>query len=188
MRVVVHPEAGVPIELRKQVIALQEGEWPSERPGDPAPWHDPALGPVSLLLLDDGRVVAALDVLSKELEHAGERFASSGLSAVVTDPTLRGSGFGTILVRAAREHIAASGADLGVFTCDRHLQGFYERAGWKVLEGTVIVGGTPEEPFPSDDLDKVTMAAFFSERARAAAPAFVGVRVELYPGRIDKLW
>ena len=57
-----------------------------------------------------------------------------------------------------------------------------------VLPGTVLVGGTPEAPFPSDQFDKVTMARFFSPHARTLADTFVGCRIELYPGEIDKLW
>ena len=89
---------------------------------------------------------------------------------------------------AAREAIAASGADLGIFTCDRPLGPFYESAGWAVIPGAVLVGGTPEEPFPSDQWDKVTLAAFFSAKARRGAASFAGARIGLYAGRIDKLW
>jgi hypothetical protein len=52
----------------------------------------------------------------------------------------------------------------------------------------VVVGGTPEDPFPSDAFDKVTLGGFFTERARARRDAFVGARIELYPGAIDRLW
>jgi hypothetical protein len=113
----------------------------------------------------------------------------AGLSAVVTDEAVRGRGHGTTLVAEARRLLEAEAdADLGIFTCDRGLQRFYERAGWEHLPGAVLVGGTPDDPFPSDGLGKVTLAAFFTERARAAAPTFVGARIALYPGRIDRLW
>jgi GNAT superfamily N-acetyltransferase len=138
--------------------------------------------------VDDGRVLAALEILSKQIVHRGERYAASGLSAVATLASGRRRGHGRTLVEAARREIEASGADLGIFTCDRPLQAFYERAGWQVLPGTALVGGTPAAPFPSDRLDKVTMASFFSERARANAHTFVGVQIELYPGEIDRLW
>ncbi len=52
----------------------------------------------------------------------------------------------------------------------------------------MLVGGTPEAPFPSDQWDKVTLASFFSPRAKRAAQQFAGARIELYPGAIDKLW
>jgi aminoglycoside 2'-N-acetyltransferase I len=190
MQIVSHPEGEVPLELRLQVVAIQEQAWPTDHPSGPAPWHDPLLEPLSVLLVDDGRVLAALDILSKDIVHRGESYAASGLSAVVTDRDQRGNGYGHRIVEAARDVIATSGVDLGIFTCDRHLLRFYERAGWECLPGTVVVGGTRDDPFPSDRFDKVTMAAFFSPKALAAASAgaFIGSRIELYPGEIDKLW
>lgn len=189
--ILVHEQADLPAELLAQIRGLHRQAWPgfaeaAER--EAAPLHDPALRPVSLALVADGRVVAALDILSKELEHDGERYAASGLSTVVTDEARRGRGLGRRLVVAARERIAASGADLGIFTCDRPLAPFYESAGWDVIPGAVLVGGTPEEPFPSDQWDKVTLARFFTPRAQRGAPAFAGARIGLYPGTIDKLW
>jgi len=141
-----------------------------------------------MLLVADGRVFSALDILSKHLVHDGECFATSGLSRVITDPHERRRTYGRQLVRAARDAMAASGADLGIFTCDRPLQQFYERCGWQTLPGTVLIGGTPDRPFPSDQFDKVTLACFFSAKARLHAPAFNQCRIALYPGDIDRLW
>ncbi len=168
---------------------LDQQAWPGDSDA-PArtPRHDPALRPVSMTLVADGRVLAALDILSKEIEHAGERYAASGLSTVVTDEAVRRRGHGRRLVVAAREAIAESGADLGIFTCDRPLGPFYESAGWTVIPGAVLVGGTPEEPFPSDQWDKVTLASFFSAKAQRGAGSFAGARIALFPGSIDKLW
>jgi GNAT superfamily N-acetyltransferase len=188
LRIEVFPETDVPLALRRQMVALQDQAWPVPAPSGPAPWHDPALSPVSMLLVREGRVLAALDILSKDLEHAGERWVASGLSAVVTDEAARGQGYGGRLVVAARERIATGGADIGLFTCDRALLAFYERAGWEHLPGTSIVGGTPEDPFPSDALGKVVLGGFFSARARARRDAFVGAAIQLYPGDIDRLW
>ena len=183
-------ESQVPPSLRAQVVELQEQVWPSTDPAAVGAGHDPALRPVSMLLVEDQTVLAALDILSKDITHAGQRYAASGLANVVTDPALRRKGHGGRLVDAARLAIRESGADLGIFTCDRHLQGFYERAGWSALPGAVLIGGTPDEPFPSnaDGFDKVVMAEFFTERARQHAASFRHARIELYPGAIDKLW
>ena len=141
-----------------------------------------------MLLVEDGNVLSALDVLSKDILHRGERFAASGLSTVVTDENHRRRGYGHRLVVAARHLIEESGADLGIFTCDVSLQPFYERAGWEVMPGTVLIGGTPGAPFPSDQSEKVTMTCFFSERAAERRSTFLRARVELHPGTIDKLW
>ena len=191
VRIVSFPQEAMPAALRAQSLALQDQAWPRDHDGAPSE-HDPALHPISVLLLDDAHddeiVLASLDILSKQLTHHGQRYAASGLSAVVTDRTQRGRGYGHRLVTAARELIKASGADLGIFTCDRPLAGFYERAGWRVLPGAVLIGGTPDAPFPSDQFDKVTLAAFFTERARRHAMTFDHARIGLYPGNIDKLW
>jgi aminoglycoside 2'-N-acetyltransferase I len=72
--------------------------------------------------------------------------------------------------------------------CDAELKGFYGSAGWTHLPGSALVGGTPDDPFPSDALGKVVMAAFFTPKARVAEPTFIGAPIELYPGEIDRLW
>ena len=187
--VLTYRQEDLPAALRDQVLALHRQAWPPsglERADGPV--HDPALRPLSLTLVAGGRVLAALDILSKAIEHAGAGYDASGLSTVVTDEELQGRGYGRRLVASAHAAIAASGADLGIFTCDRPLAPFYESAGWTILPGTVLVGGTPDEPFPSDQWDKVTLASFFSARARAAAERFTNARIALYPGSIDKLW
>ncbi|MER6125795.1 GNAT family N-acetyltransferase [Streptomyces sp. NPDC001795] len=193
MHILSFPEEVTPSDLRVQVRELQEEAWPTTSgpptpPDEPA--HDPALRPLSMLLVADGTVLAALDILSKEISHAGRRYAAGGLSTVVTRREARGRGYGRRLVVAAREKMIAQRMDLGLFTCDRPLQAFYERAGWRLLPGAVLVGGTPQDPFPSDwrGFDKVTMAGFFSAEGRRARESFQGSRIELYPGEIDKLW
>ncbi|WP_244502504.1 GNAT family N-acetyltransferase [Streptomyces oceani] len=204
MRILSFPEAATPPELRVQVVELQRQAWPSEDDGGTtgsgvggaeALTHDPALRPLSLLLVDsdgdggDTSVLAALDLLSKQLTHDGQRFAVGGLSTVVTRPGARRRGLGRHLVSAARERLAER-LDLGLFSCDRVLQAFYEDAGWQPLEGAVLIGGTPERPLASDrpGFDKVVMADFFSPRARQARQSFPHARIELYPGDTDRLW
>ena len=187
-RILTFPQDAVPARFRSQVIALRDLVWPrsdSERP----PGHDLALDPLWLLLIDEQEAVAAaLAILSKPITHLSQRYSASGLSAVVTDPRRRGRGYGHRLVTVARELIAESGRDLGIFTCDQPLANFYVRAGWRLLPGTVLVGGTPEAPFPSDQLDKVTLGEFFTHHARTHAADFEGARIELYPGELDRLW
>jgi aminoglycoside 2'-N-acetyltransferase I len=178
-RILTYPEFAVPADLRAQVQAFHAATPPP---------HDPALRPLTMLLVTDGRVLSVLDVLSKEIVHNGENFAASGLSRVITDPNERRKTYGRQLVRAAYDLMAGSGADLGIFTCDRPLQHFYERCGWQTLPGTTLIGGTPEKPFPSDQFDKITLCSFFSAISRLHAPAFNHTRILLYSGDIDRLW
>jgi GNAT superfamily N-acetyltransferase len=179
-----YPERDVPPALKLQVARLQRQAWPEEGPLTTDPVHDPALRPLSLLLVEEERVLAALDVLSKPVEHEGRTFAASGLSTVVTDEARRREGHGLRLVEAARHRIGELGADVALFTCDRPLQGFYEAAGFELLPDTVLVGGTPADPLRSDAFDKVTLGCFYTPAARALA----GGEILLYPGEIDRLW
>lgn len=185
--IVSFPEAETPPDLRAQIRALHEQAWPASGEG---PAHDPGLTPVTVALFTGGTVVAVLDVLTKRLDHDGQQYHASGLSSVITDQHSRHRGHGTRLVRAAHAVIAASGADVALFSCDRPLAGFYAAAGWQLLAGTVLVGGTSEDPLATDapGFDKVVLGDFFTAHGRRNSGRFVGVRVELYPGPIDRLW
>lgn len=178
------PEQDVPGAFRSQVLALQALAWPDAGDGG----HDSALTPLSMLLIDGEQVVAALDILSKDLTHRQEHYRASGLSTVVTEPARRNQGMGLELVRAAYEQMSASGVDLALFTCDVPLAPFYERAGFEVLAGTQVIGGTPADPFPSGPLGKVALAAFLSPHAQTHRADFLSADIELYPGAIDRLW
>lgn len=188
MEILIFPEAEVPAELRRQVLALQQLAWPGEEPTGLHAIHDPALAPLSLLLVENGRVLSALDILSKPLSHSGATLQASGISCMVTQPEDRSRGLGRLLAASARETMQANGADLGIFTCDRPLRRFYQACGWNELPGAVLIGGTPAAPFPSSQFDKATMACFFSAEAKRLAASFEHCEIALYPGAIDKLW
>jgi aminoglycoside 2'-N-acetyltransferase I len=179
-----YPQAELPAELRAEQLRLHRQAWPDSDDAG----HDPRLDPLAMLLLDGDTALATLDILSKQIEHHGQKYAASGLSAVVTDQARRNQGHGVRLVRAARQKMAELGRDLGIFTCDTELAGFYLRAGWHLLPGTVLIGGTAEEPFPSDQFDKVTLGSLFTRHARHHAADFEHARIGLYPGAIDRLW
>ncbi|MFF8260446.1 GNAT family N-acetyltransferase [Streptomyces virginiae] len=187
LRVVGFAEADVPAALAVQVADLEAEAWPGSDPG-----HDPALEPRALLLVDrHGTVAAALALLYKEIRLAGRTYRAAGLSSVVTRTAVRGQGLGGRLVAAALAELAADRAvDLALFSCDRPLAPFYEAAGFAPLPGTVLVGGTPEEPLATDapGFDKAVMAAFFTDAPAGDREAFTGVRVPLHPGSVDRLW
>ena len=188
LEILTFPEAGLPPDLRRQVVALfAEAGWgpPSD---DTGLGHDPALRPVALVLTEAGRVKAALSVLSKPITHLGRPYAASGLSTVVTAAADRRRGHGRRMIVAARRVMGRAGADLALFTCDKPLAPFYESGGYEVLTGTVLVGGSREDPLPSDGLEKLTMWRHLTRRARDHAADFLGARIALYPGTVDRLW
>ncbi|MGW6686681.1 GNAT family N-acetyltransferase [Streptomyces sp. NPDC054961] len=194
----------LPAGLAAQVAALEEEAWPGAAAG-----HDPALAPKTVVLLDgSGNVTASLALLYKPVRcEDGRTYRAAGLSGVVTRAGLRGRGHGARLVAAARAALAADPAvDLALFSCDRALAPFYEAAGFEVLPGTVLVGGTPADPLATDapGFDKLVLAAFFTTdggdggsggdggngegRTDGVRAAFTGVRVPLHPGTVDRLW
>jgi len=117
-------------------------------------------------------VLSYLAIPSKRIEHAGITYKASGLSAVVTHPAHRRRGHGRLIVTVARELIASSDADIGVFTCDVPLTSFYVECGWTAMESTHVIGGTRKKPFPAEPLNKRTLMGFFSEKAKQRAPDF----------------
>lgn len=187
-KILIYAEHDVPEHLQMQVLNLHYLAWGGDLPTNVETAHDPELNPVSMLLVRDDVVISALNILSKTIIHGGETYQASGLSTVVTAPSERGKGYGRHLVVEAREEMAKGDVDLGIFTCDTPLKSFYERCGWAHLEGTALIGGTPDEPFPSDQFDKATLGYFFSDKARQHAHYFYQSQIELYPGAIDKLW
>lgn len=189
LRLVAYPEAELPGELARQVEGIEGRVWPGSRFG-----HDPALRPRVLVLLDgDGVVGASLALLYKEVACGGRVRRAAGLSGVVTRPEWSGRGLGGRLVAGARAVLDADPAvDLALFSCDRPLVPFYERAGFERLPGTVLVGGTPQEPLATDapGFDKEVLGAFFAagEEGGADRAALTGSRVLLHPGAVDRLW
>lgn len=182
------PQAEVPEPIRLQVSLLLDQMGPPGGRMSTGPHHDPALRPRCMALLDDGQVLAALYILSKELDHGGHRYAASGLSTVVTDRAVRRRGHGRRLIVAARKTMGTTGADLAIFTCDAPLAPFYQSGGYQLLPGTVLVGGVPDDPLPSDRFGKVTLWHPFSRRVATNSSDFRGATVHLYPGTIDRLW
>jgi GNAT superfamily N-acetyltransferase len=177
-------------DLKGQTLEALRAEWPAAFSGanvERTQLNDPALHAMIFSLVADGQLASHLSVPRKSIAHCGEPYKACGLSGVLTIPAFRGKGYGERTVRAATAFMEEDGADVGLFTCDPPLRTFYERCGWTVLEGAWLVGGTRAKPFPSDTLDKITFARFFSARAQAHEKDFVDAAIWLELGEGD-LW
>jgi aminoglycoside 2'-N-acetyltransferase I len=168
-------EAELGAELKSRVIALLATAWPDERSLAEqlrAPLHNPNQHPRYVMLIDGDDVLSYL-VIPSTVIHLGDcEYRAAGLSAVITDPRQRGRGYGQQLVTAARDMIASSDADIGVFTCDPPLVDFYVRCGWTLMECTSVFGGTRARPFAADALGKRTLMEFCSARAKQHRQGF----------------
>lgn len=182
-----YPDEQMPPALKRKVLSVLRADWPTSAMDEDGLIHDPATHPTSLVLVEGEAVLSYLAIPSKVIEHAGDTYKAYGLSSVITNAAHRHQGYGSRIVTAAREFIAAGDADIGVFTCDPPLANFYARCGWTVMEGTTVVGGTRARPFPSDSLDKCTLMDFFSAKAQRRRADFEGVPIYLEL-REDDLW
>lgn len=118
--VLTYPQAALPLQLIAQIIALFDSEWPSRLSAAERllnPLHDSNHHPVDVLLIEDDVVVSYLAIPSTLIHHVGCTYKASGLSGVITHPLYCHRGYGRQLVTAAHDLIAASDADIGLFTC-----------------------------------------------------------------------
>jgi GNAT superfamily N-acetyltransferase len=159
--------------LRRDIARLQHRVAPTAGPppGDPIPpEHDPMLEALSFYLMADSRVVSYAAVVHKQIKHGNETFWIAGLSCVATDPDYQGRGLGSRTVAAATRYIEHSTTDIGIFTCDPPLAGFYIRAGaWPVVPDVILLGSRHEGALSSVSLQKVVLMRLFSAKAHAAS-------------------
>jgi GNAT superfamily N-acetyltransferase len=168
---ITYNRAGAP--LRRAIALLQHraSATAGPPPSDPIPpEHDPLLDALSFYLVIDGQVVSYAAVVHKQIMHSGETFEIAGLSCVATDTDYQGRGFGSRTVGAATRYIEQSTIDIGLFTCDPPLAGFYARAGaWPVISNVILIGSHHDGALTSMSLQKVVLMRLFSTKAQAAA-------------------
>ena len=169
--------------LRRDIALLQHRVAPTAcpPPSDPVPpEHDPLLDALSFYLMADGRVVSYAAVVHKQIRHGDETFWVAGLSCVATDPDYQGRGLGLRTVAAATRYIEHSTTDIGIFTCDPPLAGFYARAGaWPVAPDVILIGSHHEGALSSMSLRKVVLMRLFSAKAQAAAAQLRHTTIDL---------
>jgi hypothetical protein len=141
--------------------------------------HGPEFDCLSFYIRLAGRVISYAAVASKTIDHAGHTFALGGLSSVMTDPAHQRRGLGSATVAAATRWMERSDLDVGVFTCDPPLAGFYAKAGaWPVVADVVLVGSRQHGALRSDVLEKVVLMRLLSGKA-AAASAWQATTIDL---------
>lgn len=132
-----------------ELTALRElfaAAWPNDRFDEHDLEH--SLGGRHVLLEVRGRIASHAAVVPRSLETARRRFATGYVEAMATWPEFEHRGYGTMVLRAAGEHIRSE-YELGALDTSKHA--FYERLGWERWRGPTSVrtaGGlraTPEE-------------------------------------------
>lgn len=155
--------------LRREIADVQArayGPASDHSEAGTAQLHNPVFEAVSFLLRIGGRLVSYAGVVTTTIDADGEPFLASGLSCVATDPEFARRGYASRLVSASTRFIAASGVDLGVFTCAPELARLYTVAGdWQVEPRVVLIGSRDLSALTSTTLDVVVLMRLFSPRA-----------------------
>lgn len=77
----------------------------------------PKYRPHHLLYVANDLVVSHVEVVHRQIEHAGATYRACAPTGVLTFPSFRREGWGGKLVRLAADRIEASGVDLGLICC-----------------------------------------------------------------------
>jgi aminoglycoside 2'-N-acetyltransferase I len=130
------------------IRALLDAAFAPEDPVFPESDWLHALGGLHFLAVLDGRTVGHASVVERELHVAGRPMRTGYVEAVATSPQMQGRGVGTLVMRAANDHIRST-YELGALGTGE--QGFYARLGWRAWQGPLFVRSpegelrTPEE-------------------------------------------
>lgn len=95
-----------------------------------------ALGGRHFVLDRDGIILAHAAVVERELRVAGTSLHTGYVEAVAVVPTRQRGGLGTLVMRAAGEHVADR-YQIGALGTGSHA--FYERLGWRTWRGNSSV-------------------------------------------------
>jgi aminoglycoside 2'-N-acetyltransferase I len=132
--------------LRELVDAAFGGD--RDEPFDDHDWQH-ALGGVHAVAELDDRFVAHAAVVPRELHAGGRPLRTGYVEAVGVHPDLQRRGLGTLVMRAADEHIAEAYELGGLGTGDH---GFYDRLGWRTWRGPSFVRAPDgDRPTPDED-------------------------------------
>lgn len=130
------------------IRALLDAAFAPDDPFFPESDWQHALGGLHFMASLDGQTVAHAAVVEREL-HAGGRVLRTGyVEAVATLPARQGRGVGTLVMRAANEHILGS-YELGALGTGEH--GFYARLGWRTWQGPLSVRAPDRERRTPDE-------------------------------------
>lgn len=168
-----YTSADYPADLKCQTLSFLRMEWPEGFVGDNRlrDWITQASDhPLHLVLVEAGILISHLNVVWKDLDHAGLTYKTYGLTGVFTYPAFRKQGYGSRLVASGTDSIRASDADIAMFHCDFHLRNFYAQHGWEPLDQARTYIGPPEAPVLVKD--EILMMQFLSTKGQQGRTTF----------------
>ena len=142
MRLDVKPASALSDAERGALKALTAAVYPPEviaaSPGRYLTWAPPQYS--VRVFTEDGELVSHVGIVVREGTLDGAPVAIGGIRSVKTHPRFTGRGFASAGLRHAaalldREH----GVAFSLLVCQAHLLPFYERFGWIVFDGRLLV-------------------------------------------------
>lgn len=128
-------------ELKDAVYPPDEtGEWD----GASREWAGPQWG---VFVWDESdELVSYTGVVRTEGTVDGEPVSIGGVGGIATHPDHRGKGYAAIGIGRGLDLLAGMGTDFALLVCRDELVGYYEKLGWRLFEGEVVVSqfGEPE--------------------------------------------
>jgi aminoglycoside 2'-N-acetyltransferase I len=141
MDIAVTASADVPPDVRQAIGALSAAVYPPEviatLPGIDLAWARPQR---SLLVWDDGRLVAHVGVVVRDVLLDGQIVRIGGIGGVMTHPEAQGKGFARAAMRRAQDVFASDPAIVfALLVCPSSRVSFYERLDWRRFGGRLLV-------------------------------------------------
>lgn len=185
LRIIKYSEECFSADIHAGILALEKRAWPAI-PASRYP-EDPALFVCAFVLLVEDVVVSHAAIYQKEVQLAGEYYLAYGVGEVVCDERYRCKGYTTMLLRSVYDFIDMQQADLTIFTCSPARVALYTRIGWEWKKDAVLIGGSKQQPFRSDELGLCVLMKLHSPRALENEAGFVKGQLYLSLGP-QRIW
>lgn len=159
------------MDSKWQILSFLRIQWPDGFMGKNAlrdwvikgEWH-----PLHFVLVEENSLlVSHVGVVWKYLTHKGETYKTYGLSGVFTYPSFRRQGHGSQLVKAANLYIDKSDGDITLFPSTQ--AGFYEKAGFRLMEKVKLLKGNPRQP---EEVKENIFMLFLSDKGKKGRADF----------------
>lgn len=132
------------------LTGLKDAVYPPEEAGEwdgaSREWAAPQWG---VFVWDDsGDLVSYTGVVRTDGTHDGTPVSIGGVGGIATRPDQRGKGYAAIGIGRGIDFLAGMGTDFALLVCRDELVGYYEKLGWRLFGGEVLVRQFGEtEPF-----------------------------------------
>ncbi len=141
MRIEMTSAADVSPATWEALRALSEAVYPPEvvatLPGRDLAW---ARQQQSILVWEDGRLIAHVGMVVREVVLDGQGMCIGGIGGVMTHPEAQGNGFASAAMRRAEDVFASDPAIVfALLACPSARVSFYERLDWRRFGGRLLV-------------------------------------------------